>query len=163
MLEGRSTFNDRFDDYLAFLEPRIREAARVLAPTGSMFLHLDYREVHYAKVMCDGNLRQVQLRERDYLGVRLWRPLPKPLSPKHDNILWYAKDPAHYTFNMEASDRLPYMALHLWERTKPSGASCLPTPVAHHREPHGQGEEWLPDPEASWHPAAHRCGALEAW
>src|ERR1039458_4135742 len=51
---GQRSFADAFDDYLAFLEPRIAEAHRVLKPTGSFYLHLDYREVHYAKVLADG-------------------------------------------------------------------------------------------------------------
>ena len=50
---GSRAFADRFDDFLAFLEPRIEHAHRLLAPTGSFFLHLDYREVHYAKVLTD--------------------------------------------------------------------------------------------------------------
>jgi len=110
MLEGTSTFNDRFDDYLAFLEPRIREAARVLAPTGSMFLHLDYREVHYAKVMCDGIFGRPSFINEIIWAYDYGARSRSRWSPKHDNILWYAKDPGNYTFNMDASDRLPYMA-----------------------------------------------------
>ncbi len=44
---GASSYEDIFDDYLAFLEPRLREFRRVLKPTGSLYVHLDYREVHY--------------------------------------------------------------------------------------------------------------------
>ena len=50
---GASSFRDRFDDYLEFLAPRLEEAHRLLKPEGSFFLHLDYREVHYAKVLLD--------------------------------------------------------------------------------------------------------------
>ena len=46
-------YADRFDDFLGFLRPRLVEAYRVLAPTGSLFFHIDYREVHYCKVMLD--------------------------------------------------------------------------------------------------------------
>jgi site-specific DNA-methyltransferase (adenine-specific) len=107
-------FADRFgDDYLAFLEPRLEEAYRLLAPTGSFFLHLDYREVHYAKVVLDsifgrGSFMNEIVWAYDY-GARSrtrW-------SPKHDNILWYAKDPARYTFHLDAADRIPYMAPRL--------------------------------------------------
>lgn len=52
-LGATRAFADAFDDYLSFLEPRLHEAHRVLAPTGSLYLHLDCREVHYAKVMLD--------------------------------------------------------------------------------------------------------------
>lgn len=105
-----SSFEDAYDDYLAFLEPRLREARRVLAPTGSFYLHLDYREVHYAKVLCD----QVFGREAfvneivwayDY-GARTRRRWPA----KHDDILFYARDPARYAFDADAVDRIPYMA-----------------------------------------------------
>jgi site-specific DNA-methyltransferase (adenine-specific) len=104
------SFDDAYGDYLAFLEPRLREARRVLAPTGSFYLHLDYREVHYAKVLCD----QVFGREAfvneivwayDY-GARTRRRWPA----KHDDILFYAKDPERYFFDPDAVDRIPYMA-----------------------------------------------------
>jgi site-specific DNA-methyltransferase (adenine-specific) len=107
---GSSAYADRFEDYLAFLRPRLVEARRVLAPAGSIYLHLDYREVHYAKVMLDEIFgRECFLNEiiwaYDY-GARTRRRWPA----KHDNILFYVKDPEHYTFNADAVDRIPYMA-----------------------------------------------------
>ena len=53
-MQGQTAYSDQHDDYLAFLEPRLRQAHRLLTPTGSFMLHLDYREVHYAKVLLDG-------------------------------------------------------------------------------------------------------------
>jgi site-specific DNA-methyltransferase (adenine-specific) len=107
---GRSEFDDRFGDYLGFLEPRLREAHRLLAPHGSFFLHVDCREVHYCKVRLDEIFgRECFMNEiiwaYDYGGRsrRRW-------SAKHDNILWYARDPERYTFDFEAIDRVPYMA-----------------------------------------------------
>jgi site-specific DNA-methyltransferase (adenine-specific) len=103
-------YMDAFDDYLAFLEPRLREAYRVLSPTGSFYLHVDYREVHYLKVLMD------QIFGRDsFLNEIIWAydygGRPKNRWPaKHDNILLYVKDPAHYTFNYDDVDRIPYMA-----------------------------------------------------
>ena len=47
---GRASYLDVFDDYLEFLEPRLCEFRRVLKQTGSLYVHLDYREVHYVKV-----------------------------------------------------------------------------------------------------------------
>ncbi len=101
---------DRFDDYLAFLAPRLEELHRLLAPHGSIYLHLDYREVHYVKVLMDGIFgRERFLNEiiwaYDY-GGRTRRRWP----PKHDTILLYVADPRRYTFNVEAVDRIPYMA-----------------------------------------------------
>ena len=104
------TFADEFDDYLAYLEPRLVEAHRILAPTGSLYLHLDYREVHCAKVLLDGIFgRECFLNEviwaYDY-GARTKRRWPA----KHDNILVYVRDPERYFFTTHAVERIPYMA-----------------------------------------------------
>ena len=109
-------YADRFDDYIGFLRPRMIEAHRILSPTGSLFFHVDPREVHYCKVMLDEVFSAHGVAGRacfqneiiwayDY-GARSTKRWPA----KHDNILWYTKDPKHYTFNLEASDRIPYMA-----------------------------------------------------
>lgn len=103
-------YRDSYEDYLAFLEPRLREAYRLLTPDGSLFVHLDYREVHYVKVLLDSIFeRECFLNEiiwaYDY-GGRSKNRWPA----KHDNILWYAKDPENYLFRYEAMDRIPYMA-----------------------------------------------------
>jgi site-specific DNA-methyltransferase (adenine-specific) len=107
---GSRSFEDVFDDYLAFLEPRIVEAHRVLKRSGSFYLHLDYREVHYAKVLTDivfgrDHFLNEVVWAYDY-GARTRRRWP----PKHDDILVYAKDPEHYYFDADAVDRIPYMA-----------------------------------------------------
>ena len=107
---GSSAYADSFDDYTSFLEPRFREARRLLKPNGSFFLHVDYREVHYCKVLLDEVFgRESFINEivwaYDY-GARSKSRWPA----KHDNILWYAKDPEDYTFNYDDVDRIPYMA-----------------------------------------------------
>ena len=107
---GAQSFDDVFDDFLAFLEPRLVEAHRILSPTGSFFLHIDYREAHYCKVLLDALFgRECFMNEiiwaYDYGGR------PKNRWPaKHDTLLWYVKDPARYTFHHDAIDRVPYMA-----------------------------------------------------
>jgi len=107
-------FADAFgDDYIAFLEPRLEEAHRLLAPTGSFFLHLDFREVHYAKVVLDGIFGRSSFMNEIIWAYDYGARSRTRWSPKHDNILWYAKDPARYTFNLDAADRIPYMAPRL--------------------------------------------------
>ncbi len=103
-------YTDRFEDYEAFLFPRLKEAYRILSRAGSFYFHIDFREVHYCKVMLDGIFgRESFLNEiiwaYDY-GGRAKDRWPA----KHDNILFYVKDPKHYTFNRDAIDRIPYMA-----------------------------------------------------
>jgi site-specific DNA-methyltransferase (adenine-specific) len=107
---GVSGYEDTFDDFLGFLEPRLREAHRILKPQGSFFLHIDYREVHYCKVLLDEVFGRESFMNEiiwayDY-GARSRNRWPA----KHDNILWYAKNPEAYTFNYTEMDRIPYMA-----------------------------------------------------
>lgn len=107
---GSSGYADRFDDYLGFLRPRLQEAYRLLTPTGSLFFHIDYREVHYCKVMLDDIFGRECFQNEiiwayDY-GARSKQKWPA----KHDNILWYSKKPEVYTFNLNDCDRIPYMA-----------------------------------------------------
>ncbi|MDW8325199.1 MAG: site-specific DNA-methyltransferase [Anaerolineales bacterium] len=107
---GEQAFPDSFPSLPNFLRPRLQEALRLLTPDGSLYFHIDYREVHYCKILLDEIFgRECFLNEiiwaYDY-GARTRRKWP----PKHDNILWYAKDPDNYIFNYEAIDRIPYLA-----------------------------------------------------
>jgi len=103
-------YADLFDDYLAFLGPRLEEAHRLLAPHGSFFLHLDYREVHYAKVALDAIFGRDSFVNEIVWAYDYGARSRRRWSPKHDNILWYAKDPVRYTFRYDDIDRVPYMA-----------------------------------------------------
>ena len=130
-ITGSRSYVDTFDDYLAFLEPRLKEAWRVLSETGTLYLHLDYREVHYAKVMLDGlfgreNFLNEIIWAYDY-GARATKKWPS----KHDTILVYVKDPKRYYFNNEAVDREPYMAPGLVTPEKAERGK-LPTDVWWH-------------------------------
>jgi site-specific DNA-methyltransferase (adenine-specific) len=107
---GSHSFGDRFDDYLGFLDPRLREARRVLAPTGSLFVHLDPREVHYVKVHLDGLFGRASFMNEIIWAYDYGARSTRKWASKHDTILWYAKDPARYTYRPSESDRLPYMA-----------------------------------------------------
>jgi site-specific DNA-methyltransferase (adenine-specific) len=119
-------YRDYFDDYLGFLEPRLQEAYRILNPNGSLYFHIDYREVHYCKVLLD----EIFGRE-SFLNEIIWAydfgGRSKTRWPaKHDNILYYVKDPEHYTFNRDEVDRIPYMAPGLVGKKK-AEAGKFPT------------------------------------
>jgi len=106
----RSSYRDSFDDYLGFLEPRLHHAHRLLSAEGTLYLHLDYREAHYVKLLCDEVFgRECFLNEivwaYDY-GGKTRRRWPA----KHDTILVYVRDPDRYWFDSEAVEREPYMA-----------------------------------------------------
>ncbi len=134
------SFADEFDDFLAFIEPRLREAHRVLAQDGSLYFHIDYREAHYCKVLLD----MIFGRERflneiiwayDY-GARTQRRWPA----KHDTILVYVKDPDSYVFNTDEVDREPYMAPGLVGPEK-AARGKLPTDVWWHTIVNPTGRE----------------------
>ena len=115
---GSHSFADLFDDFLAFIEPRLLQLRRILAPTGSLFFHIDYREAHYCKLLLDAIFgRESFLNEIIWaydFGGRSKRKWPA----KHDAIFWYAKDPERYTFNYDAIDRIPYLAPGLVGKAK---------------------------------------------
>jgi site-specific DNA-methyltransferase (adenine-specific) len=130
-LLAESSFRDDFDDYLAFLEPRLREARRLLDPKGTLYFHIDYREAHYCKLLLDEVFgRDCFLNEiiwaYDY-GARPRRRWPA----KHDTILVYVKDPRRYHFDAEAVEREPYMAPGLVTAEK-AARGKLPTDVWWH-------------------------------
>lgn len=128
---GTRAYADTFDDFLVFIEPRLREAHRVLANHGSLYFHIDYREAHYCKVLLDdifgrANFINEIIWAYDY-GARPTRRWPA----KHDTILFYAKDAARYIFNTDEVEREPYMAPGLVGPEK-AARGKLPTDVWWH-------------------------------
>jgi len=128
---GLRAFADTFDDFLSFMEPRLEEACRLLAPSGSFFLHLDYREVHYCKVLLDGLLGRDSFMNEIIWAYDYGARSKKKWPAKHDNILWYAKNPQSYTFRFDDTDRIPYMAPGLVTREK-AARGKTPTDVWWH-------------------------------
>lgn len=108
---GTKAFRDSFESYIeGFLRPRLEEAYRLLKPHGSLYFHIDYREVHYCKILLDG------IFSKDcFLNEIIWAydfgGRAKSRWPaKHDNILFYVKDPQNYIFNTSEIDREEYLA-----------------------------------------------------
>jgi site-specific DNA-methyltransferase (adenine-specific) len=130
-LLAERAYADRFDDYLEFLAPRLREIRRLLDPSGTLYFHIDYREAHYSKLLLDEVFgRDCFLNEiiwaYDY-GARPRRRWPA----KHDTILVYVKDPRRYYFDADAVEREPYMAPGLVGPAKVARGK-LPTDVWWH-------------------------------
>jgi len=125
------SYDDQFVDYWAFLEPRLEQAHRLLKPTGTLYLHLDYRESHYAKVLLDALFGP-----ESFLNEIIWAydygGKSKSRWPaKHDTILVFVKDPKQYYFDSETVDREPYMAPGLVTEEKVAKGK-LPTDVWWH-------------------------------
>lgn len=135
-----SGYDDEFGDFIGFIQPRLFEAFRILKPTGSFFFHIDYREVHYCKVLLD----EIFGRE-SFINEIIWAydygaRSKKKWSTKHDNILWYAKNPKNYTFNFDEMDRIPYMAPGLVGKEK-AARGKTPTDVWWHTIVSPNGKE----------------------
>ena len=107
---GSKSYSDIHENFLDFLKERIIQTKRILKENGSFFLHLDYREIHYAKVMCDEIFGR-----QSFINEIIWaydygaRSKTK-WSTKHDNILWYSINTNNFTFRYDDIDRIPYMA-----------------------------------------------------
>jgi site-specific DNA-methyltransferase (adenine-specific) len=104
------SYDDAFADYLGFLEPRVRRARALLAPHGTLYFHIDYREAHYCKLLLD------EVFGRDaFLNELIWTydygAKPRRRWPaKHDTILVYVRTPGAHHFDADAVEREPYMA-----------------------------------------------------
>ena len=109
-LLGTLSYDDEFGDYLAFLEPRLTRARELLAPHGTLYFHIDYREAHYCKLLLD------EIFGRDaFLNELIWAydygAKPRRRWPaKHDTILVYVRTPGGHHFDADAVEREPYMA-----------------------------------------------------
>lgn len=130
-LLAESSYHDEFADYLAFLEPRLFEARRLLRQSGTLYFHIDYREAHYCKLLLD----EIFGRE-NFLNEIIWAydygaRSKKRWPAKHDTILVYVKDASQYYYDSEAVDREPYMAPGLVTPEKVAKGK-LPTDVWWH-------------------------------
>jgi site-specific DNA-methyltransferase (adenine-specific) len=109
-LDDAPTYQDTFDNFEEFLMPRIKESLRCLTANGSLFVHLDYREVHYIKVALDKLIGRDHFMNEIIWSYDYGARSKKKWSCKHDTILWYVMNPNDYIFNFDAMERIPYMA-----------------------------------------------------
>ena len=128
---GRSAYDDRHDDYLGMLAPLLREAHRLLTASGTLYLHIDYREAHYVKIALDEIFgRAAFLNELIWaydFGGRARDRWPA----KHDTILVYVRTPGGHFFDQDAVERIPYLAPGLVGPEK-AARGKLPTDVWWH-------------------------------
>lgn len=107
---GDLSYSDSFDDYVQFIKEHAAHLQRVLNDSGTAYVHLDYRWVHYAKVELD-----LTFGRENFLGEIVWSYNfggrgKNFFAKKHDTILVYAKQKGHHVFNYDDIDRIPYKA-----------------------------------------------------
>lgn len=103
-------YEDKFDNLVDFLKPRVVELKRILKPDGSFFLHIDQNESHYCKVMLDNIFGKENFMNEIIWSYDFGGRSKKKWASKHDTIFWYVIDKNNYTFNYDEIDRIPYMS-----------------------------------------------------
>ena len=115
------------DEHLAALELRLREIHRVLAPDGSVYVHVDWRTVHHVRLLLDRVFGADQFLNEIVWAYDFGGRARDRWPRKHDSILWYAKGDT-WVFNRDEIDRLPYLSPWLAGPEK-AARGKLPTDV----------------------------------
>lgn len=139
-VEGSTSYNDNFEDFLGFLRPRLEHAKRTLKANGSLFFHIDYRESHYCKVLLDEIFGRDSFMNEIVWAYDYGARSKKKWSAKHDVIFWYVMSPKDYVFNYDDMDRIPYMAPGLVGKEK-AARGKTPTDVWWHTIVSPNGKE----------------------
>ncbi len=138
---GTKDYEDSFEDFEAFIKPRIKEAYRILKPQGYLFFHIDFRESHYCKIWLDEIFGRNCFQNEIVWAYDYGARSKKKWSAKHDNIFWYSKDPKKYTYNYDDIDRIPYMAPALQKDKEKAKRGKTPTDVWWHTIVSPNGKE----------------------
>jgi site-specific DNA-methyltransferase (adenine-specific) len=124
-------YSDVHDDYLGMLEPLLHEARRLLTPSGTLYLHIDYREAHYVKVLLDAVFGRAAFLNEVIWAYDFGGRARDRWPAKHDTILVYVRTPGGHFFDQDAVERIPYLAPGLVGPEK-AARGKLPTDVWWH-------------------------------
>ncbi|MGE3107112.1 MAG: site-specific DNA-methyltransferase [Phycisphaerales bacterium] len=86
-------------EYIEWLGERVSRSVRLLKPTGSILLHVDWRTSHRARVMMDEILGEDRFVNHLIWSYGLGGSSPRRFARKHDDILFYCVDPEGYWFD----------------------------------------------------------------
>ncbi|HEX4452483.1 MAG TPA: site-specific DNA-methyltransferase [Kofleriaceae bacterium] len=155
-------YADRADDpdaFVAWLAPLLEHSRRALADRGSLFVHLDYRAVHYVKVALDRLFGRARFVNEIAWCYSIGGKSRRGFGRKHDTILWYAKSDG-WAFYPDAV-RVPrrggsHMRLvgGVQEKTDRRTGRVYRYPVAAGKVP----EDWWTDIETLNHSDGERTG-----
>jgi site-specific DNA-methyltransferase (adenine-specific) len=128
---ARFGYLDVHDDYLGMLEPLLRQAKRLLTPSGTLYLHIDYRQAHPVKLLLDEVFGPDA-----FLNELIWAydfggRARDRWPAKHDTIFVYVRTPGGHFFDQDAVERIPYLAPGLVGPEK-AARGKLPTDVWWH-------------------------------
>jgi len=126
LAEGYPDQWDDLDSYLNMLYPRLVLMHKLLAPTGSLFLHLDWHANSYARILLDEIFGYENYRNEIIWTYHGPSPIRRAFNRKHDMILFYSKTD-QYTFNVD-DVRIPYSAntVETFKSSKKAGFGKVP-------------------------------------
>ena len=96
----RDCWPDGLDGYLDFLRPRFEQMRRLLKPTGTLYVHLDWHAVHYVKAMLDEVFGYDHFLNEVIWSYRTGGRSTRWFARKHDTILLYARRVGRQKFNV---------------------------------------------------------------
>lgn len=118
-------YNDNFSraTWLTFMKNRLEVARELLAPTGTIYVHLDFNQVHYCKVLLDELFG-----EENFLNDITWQyymggTKPNTFARKHDQILMYSKVPNQNYFHATKIKRYLHSAPLLPQKQTPDSSA----------------------------------------
>ncbi|HEX3594246.1 MAG TPA: site-specific DNA-methyltransferase [Polyangiaceae bacterium] len=116
-----AAFDDRWDGldhYLDALGPRMMAVRQLLAPHGSVVLHVDSKTSHYAKVLCDEIFGQRAFASEIVWRYRRWPSKTPNFQRLHDVLLRYVKDPEVRPRFRQLYEPLAPSTIATWGRKK---------------------------------------------
>jgi len=130
-------YNDKFNhsSWLTFMRNRLECAKELLATDGSIYLHLDWHEVHYCKILMD------EIFGRDnFRNEIIWNYVSGGLSDrffarKHDTILFYSKT-ERYIFKPQKERKKEYDSSKIQKDEKGEFVWYI-RPGTNHKVPNG--------------------------
>ncbi len=117
---------DDLDSYLDMLYPRLKLMHSLLAPTGSLYLHLDWHANSYARILLDEIFGYENFRNEIIWTYHGPSPIKTAFNRKHDTILFYSKTD-QYIFNVD-DVRVPYASntVDTFKSSKKAGFGKVP-------------------------------------
>ncbi len=98
-LAYKDTWEGGTDSYLDMLYPRLQLMKRLLAPNGSIYVHLDWHIGHYVKVMMDEIFGRENFRNEIVWRYRRWPAPSRDFQKMHDTIYRYTRKDEGYIWN----------------------------------------------------------------
>ncbi len=108
-------YNDNFNhsSWLVFMKNRLEAAREFLSDDGSIYISLDYNEVHYCKVLMDEIFKRENFRSEIIWRMGFlsgYKTAAKKYIRNHDTILFYSKSD-NYLFNKTYIENKDFLQL----------------------------------------------------